>query len=136
MFTRINRTDLMVEICKLLGRRGTCPRARVGCVISKDGRILSTGYNGSLPGEPHCDEVGCQMENNHCVRTVHAEANAICFAAKHGISLEGATLYVIGWHSGCCPACMKLARAAGVKEIVTDAKTPRVRQDMGWTEER
>lgn len=117
---RISRKELMLSISRLLGQRGTCPRARVGCVIEKDGRILSTGYNGSLPGDPHCDEIGCEMVDGHCVRTVHAEANAICFAARHGISIAGATLYVTGWFGGACHRCTKLAFAAGVKEIITD----------------
>lgn len=89
-------------------------------MIERDGRILSTGYNGSLPGEPHCDDVGCDMVNCHCERTVHAEANAICFAARYGISIVGASLYVSGWHSGSCHRCTKLAFAAGIKEIITD----------------
>jgi dCMP deaminase len=110
----------MLGVSRLLGKRGTCPRARVGAVIEKDGRILSTGYNGSLPGEPHCDDVGCDMQGGHCVRTVHAEANAICFAARHGINLNGSTLYTTGWLGGCCPNCTKLAYSAGIKEIVTE----------------
>lgn len=117
---RITRRELMLEICRCLGSRGTCPRARVGCVIERDGRILSTGYNGSLPGEPHCDDVGCLMKDGHCVRTVHAEANAICFAARYGISIVGATLYTTGWSGGSCFRCTMLALAAGIKEIITD----------------
>src|SRR5690348_17307641 len=99
---RISRQELMLGVAKLFGQRGTCPRARVGCVIEKDGRTLSTGYNGSPPKEPHCDDVGCQMEDGHCIRTTHAEANAIAFAARYGIKLEGATLYVTGWEGGIC----------------------------------
>jgi dCMP deaminase len=117
---RISRKELMLGISRLLGQRGTCPRARVGCVIEKEGRILSTGYNGSLPGQPHCDDFGCEMVDGHCVRTIHAEANAICFAAKYGISLEGSTLYVTGWSGGACHRCYKLAKAAGIKEIITE----------------
>lgn len=117
---RISRKHSMLEICRILGQRGTCPRARVGAVIEKDGRILSTGYNGSLPKTPHCDDIGCQMEDGHCVRTNHAEANAIAFAARHGIAILGATLYTTGWAGGCCPRCTKLARAAGIIRIVTE----------------
>ena len=119
---RISKKELMLQISNSLGQRGTCPRARVGCVIEKDGRILSTGYNGAPPKMPHCDDEGCLIENNHCVRTVHAEANAIAFAAKHGISLDGATLYVTGYNGGCCPTCHKLAQSAGIKEIVYESK--------------
>lgn len=119
---RISRKDLMLSISKLLGQRGTCPRARVGCVIELNGRILSTGYNGSLPGEVHCDEVGCYMVDGHCKRTNHAEANAISFAARNGIRIEGATLYTTGWAGGSCPTCTKLAAAAGIVEIIWEEK--------------
>lgn len=119
---RISRKELMFGISRLLGMRGTCPRARVGCVIELDGRILSTGYNGSLSGEDHCDDVGCLMVDGHCVRTNHAEANAIAFAAKHGIRLDGATLYTTGWHSGSCSTCTKLAKAAGIKQVITEGR--------------
>ncbi len=115
---RITREQYLIEAVKLAARRGTCLRAQVGCIIVREGRILVTGYNGSLPGEPHCLDVGCQMEDNHCVRTIHAEANAICFAAKHGIALEGTTLYSYGWKGGICPRCRKLCLAAGIKEMV------------------
>ena len=118
--TRISRKDLMLTISRALGQRGTCPRARVGCVIEKDGRILSTGYNGSLSGEPHCDDIGCLMVDGHCKRTNHAEANAIAFAARHGIILDGAVLYTTGWAGGSCPTCTKLAKAAGIVEVVTE----------------
>lgn len=116
---RISRVELMLSISALLGQRGTCPRARVGCVIERDGRILSTGYNGSLPGEPHCDDIGCLMVDGHCKRTNHAEANAIAFAARHGISIVGANLYTTGWSGGSCPNCTNLAKAAGISEIIT-----------------
>ena len=115
---RISRREMMLGIARMIGQRGTCLRAKVGCVIEKDGRILSTGYNGSSPGESHCEDVGCQMEDGHCVRTVHAEANAICFAAKHGISLNGAVLYVTG--KAICHRCEKLAKAAGIALMVAE----------------
>ena len=117
---RISRKELMLCISRIFGQRGTCPRARVGCVIEKEGRILVTGYNGAPAGEPHCDDIGCMMEEGHCVRTTHAEANCICFAAKHGISLNGATLYTTGWTGGSCHRCIKLAKAAGIIEIITE----------------
>jgi dCMP deaminase len=127
---RITRKELMLGVCKLLAQRATCKRAKVGCVIERDGRILSTGYNGSPPGAPHCLDVGCEMDNGHCVRTIHAEANAIAFAARYGIRIEGATLYVTGWHSGSCPVCTKLAQSAGLKFIysATGDVDPRVRR--------
>lgn len=121
---RMTRVELMLSISRLLGQRGTCPRARVGCVIEKDGRILSTGYNGSPSGEPHCDEIGCLMIDGHCKRTNHAEANAIGYAARHGISLAGANLYTTGWKGGSCPTCTKLAQAAGINEIIHEEYIP------------
>jgi len=94
--------------------RSTCPRKHVGAVIVRDRTVLSTGYNGSLRGAPHCDEVGCLMESGHCVRTVHAEANAIVQAARHGIRIEGAEIYVT---ASPCFACFKLIVNAGIVAI-------------------
>jgi dCMP deaminase len=116
---RLNRQEMMLEIARVVSMRGTCSRAQVGCVITKDGRILSLGYNGSPPGQPHCIDVGCEMEYGHCIRTIHAEANAIAFAAREGISVSGATLYVVGWDGGICPRCEKLARSAGLIRVIT-----------------
>lgn len=120
--SRITREHMMLEISKIIGMRGTCPRARVGCVIERDGRILVIGYNGSPPDWPHCDDVGCQIRDDHCIRTTHAEANAIAWAARVGAKLEGAILYVTGWHSGSCENCTKLARAAGIIRIITEGE--------------
>ena len=106
-----------MEIAKIVAKRSTCPRKHVGAVIVKDKQILSTGYNGSLPGLPHCTDVGCMIENGHCVRTVHAEANAIVQAAKHGIKIEGATIYVT---ASPCWNCFKLIASAGIRRIVFD----------------
>jgi dCMP deaminase len=114
---RIERYELIEEITKLVARRGTCLRATVGCVIEKDGRILSLGYNGSPPGAPHCTEIGCEIVGGHCVRTIHAEMNAICWAAREGISIKGARLFVYGWSKGICPACEKAARSSGIEFI-------------------
>ena len=114
---RIERYELIEEITKLVARRGTCLRATVGCVIEKDGRPLSWGYNGSPPGEPHCIDVGCEMVGGHCVRTTHAEINAIAWAAKQGICIDGARMFVYGWDQGICHACEKAAKSAGIKFI-------------------
>ena len=117
---RISRRNLMLAISRQVGQRGTCPRARVGCVIERDGRILAIGYNGSPPGMSHCDDVGCLMVNGHCTRTTHAEANAVAWSARVGAKLDGATLYTTGWSKGCCDTCQKLALSAGIVEIVTE----------------
>jgi dCMP deaminase len=95
--------------------RSTCPRKTVGAVIVRDKAILATGYNGSLRGLPHCTEVGCLIENDHCVRTVHAEANAILQAAKHGVRIEGADIYVT---ASPCWNCFKLIANAGIGRIL------------------
>ncbi|RMG32013.1 MAG: deaminase [Methanobacteriota archaeon] len=102
------------QLARQVSTRSTCPRKQVGAVIIKDKNILSTGYNGSLKGSPHCSEVGCMIENGHCIRTVHAEANAIVQAAKHGVKIEGASIYVT---ASPCFNCFKLIANSGIKEI-------------------
>lgn len=104
-----------MDIAKVVSERGTCDRKHVGAVIVREKRILSTGYNGSVAGTPHCDEVGHMMEDNHCVRTIHAEANAIVQAARNGVILEGSTIYTTA--SPCWP-CFKLISNSGIKKIV------------------
>ncbi|MBN1434482.1 cytidine/deoxycytidylate deaminase family protein [Candidatus Fermentibacterales bacterium] len=99
----------------LASERATCPRMHCGCVLVKDKYVLSTGYNGSLPGSPHCEDEGCLVVDNHCVRTNHAEMNAICQAARHGVSLRGATAYVTNLP---CTTCAKALIAAGIERVV------------------
>lgn len=96
-------------------QRSTCERRKVGAVLVRDKRILTTGYNGSPPGMPHCTEVGCLMVDGHCVRAIHGEQNALIQAALHGISTKGATLYV---SAAPCVHCAKLLVAAGVVRVV------------------
>ena len=115
MKQRKNWDEYFMEIAKVVATRATCDRKHVGAVITRDRNILATGYNGSLPGQHHCDDVGHLMEDGHCVRTNHAEANAICQAAKNGVRLEGATIYVTA--SPCWP-CFKLIASTGIKRIV------------------
>ncbi len=109
--------DIALEVAK----RSTCERAQVGAVIVKEKRILTTGYNGSPRGLPHCYEVGCLMDNGHCVRTLHAEQNAIIQAALHGVITEGATIYVT--HQPCF-LCAKMIINAGLVRIVYDNEYP------------
>lgn len=107
--------EYFMDIAKAVSTRATCDRKHVGCVLVKDKYIIATGYNGSVSGLPHCDEVGHMMVNGHCERTSHAEANAIVQAAKHGVSTDGATAYITAspcWH------CFKLLASAGIKRIV------------------
>jgi dCMP deaminase len=94
--------------------RATCLRKHVGAVIVRDRTVLSTGYNGSVRGLPHCEDVGCVMEDGHCVTTVHAEANAILQAAKNGVSVDGAELYTT---ASPCWNCFKLIANAGIRKI-------------------
>ena len=122
--SRPNWNEYFINIAKEVASRATCPRASVGAVIVKDNRILSTGYNGALPGEPHCTDVGCLMENNHCERTIHAETNAVAQAARFGVCIDGATLYCwsiqhsAGKPVASCTKCTQVMRAAGIKEVI------------------
>jgi dCMP deaminase len=91
---RITREELGLRLAELYALRSTCPRSHVGAVIIKDGRVISAGYNGAPSGQPHCDDVGCQIGNHGgCIRAVHAESNAILYAAKVGASTVGTELY-------------------------------------------
>lgn len=111
---RANWDEYFMSIARQVATRSTCSRKHVGALIVRDRMILATGYNGSLRGLDHCDDVGHLMEGGHCVRTVHAEANAIVSAARSGTSLEGATFYVT---ASPCFNCFKLIANAGVKKI-------------------
>lgn len=82
-----------LDIAAVVASRATCPRKSVGAVIVRDRRILASGYNGSLPGRPHCTDVGCDMVDGHCVRVTHAEVNAVTQCAIYGIETRGATMY-------------------------------------------
>ena len=108
----------------MVGSRGSCDRGRAGCVITRDRRIVATGYAGSPVGLPHCDEVGHEMHtvvnddgttSRHCIRTTHAEQNAICEAARMGIVLGGGTLYC---KMTPCYTCAKMIINAGIKRVV------------------
>ncbi len=104
-----------------VARRSTCNRAQVGAIIVRDKRILTTGYNGSPTGLPHCTEAGCLIVNGHCVRTLHAEQNAIIQAALHGVSTDGATIYVT--HQPCL-ICAKMIINAGISRVVYGGDYP------------
>jgi dCMP deaminase len=111
---RIDWHEYFMNIAEQVATRSTCSRKNVGAVIVRDKTILSTGYNGSLRGAPHCDEAGHDIENDHCVRTVHAEANAVAQAAKHGVRIDQSELYVT---ASPCLTCFKLAANAGVRTV-------------------
>ena len=120
--------DYFMEVANSISKRATCDRGRSGCVIAKDKHILVSGYVGSPAGLPHCDDVGHQMKSvihedgtttDHCVRTVHAEQNAICQAAKVGISVLGATIYT---RMTPCRVCAMLIINCGIKRVICERK--------------
>ncbi len=112
--TRVSWDRYFMNLAVQAATRSTCPRKHVGAVIVRDKSILSTGYNGSIRGAPHCDEAGCLMDNGHCVRTVHAEANALVQAARNGVRLEGGHIYVT---ASPCFNCFKLIANAGLSAV-------------------
>ena len=107
--------EYFLKLAMLASERSTCPRMHCGCVLVKDKNVIATGYNGSIPGDDHCDDAGCLIVDNHCVRTVHAEMNALIQAAKRGHPVDGATAYVTNM---ACTTCAKALIAAGVKRVV------------------
>jgi len=116
--------EYFMSIVDMVASRSTCDRGRCGALIVKDNQILSTGYSGSVSGLPHCDQVGHMFakvinengeEKVHCIRTIHAEQNAICLAAKRGIAIEGATIYVT---MEPCFTCAKMIAQCGIKRVV------------------
>ena len=113
--SRVSWDRYFMNLAREAATRSTCPRKAVGAIIVRDKAVLATGYNGSLRGLPHCTEVGCLMENDHCVRTVHAEANALLQAARHGVTIEGADIYVT---ASPCWMCFKLIVNAGIRRIL------------------
>src|SRR5689334_8763031 len=115
MSARDSWDEYFMNIAGQVATRATCDRKHVGAVLVRDKTILSTGYNGSIRGLPHCDEVGHMMENGHCVATVHAEANAIIQAARNGVRIDSATIYTTA--SPCWP-CFKLIANSGCVKIV------------------
>jgi len=107
--------EYFLKVAMLVSERATCPRMHCGCVLVKDKQILSTGYNGSIPGDGHCEDDGCLIVDNHCIRTIHAEMNAILQCSSHGISTQGSTAYITNMP---CTNCAKALITAGIKKIV------------------
>jgi dCMP deaminase len=107
--------EYFLKLAMLASERATCPRMHCGCVLVKNKDVVATGYNGSIPGDVHCEDGGCLVVDNHCVRTVHAEMNALIQAAKRGHSIEGATAYVTNMP---CTTCAKSLITAGIKRVV------------------
>ena len=127
-YVRPSWDEYFMEVCRSIAKRATCDRGRSGCVIARDHQVLATGYVGAPAGLPHCDEVGHQLKQmvhedgtvtTHCVRTVHAEQNAICQAAKRGISVAGSTLYC---RMTPCRTCAMMIINCGVVRVVCERK--------------
>lgn len=125
---RPNWDEYFMDLCRSIAKRATCDRGKSGCVIVKDKQILVTGYVGSPSRLPHCDEVGHLFKKTlhedgsitmHCVRTVHAEQNAICQAARRGIALDGGTVYC---KMTPCRTCAMLIINCGIKRVVCEFK--------------
>ena len=122
--TRPSWDEYFSNLVDEVAKRATCDRGRSGCIIVKDKRIVCTGYVGTPPGFQHCDEIGHLMKKvmdedgtirQHCVRTIHAEQNAICQAARYGIPLEGTTLYCT---MEPCRTCAMLILSVGITKVV------------------
>lgn len=120
--------EYFIHLTRIVAERSTCDRGKSGCVIVRDKKILCTGYVGSPPGMPHCDDAGHLMhsvinengkESRHCIRTTHAEQNAICQAARFGTSLQNATLYC---KMTPCFVCVKLIISSGIKQVICEKR--------------
>lgn len=127
-YIRPSWDEYFMDIAHAVSRRATCDRGRCGCVIVKDKQIMAAGYVGTPSGFPHCDEAGHQMktvihedgkQSQHCVRTIHAEQNAIAQAAKVGAATDGSTLYT---KMTPCAVCAKILINAGIKRVVCEKK--------------
>lgn len=131
--SRVSWEEYFMNIARQVATRSTCDRMHVGAVIVRDKMILSTGYNGSIRGMPHCDEVGHIMENGHCIATIHAEANAIIQAARNGVKIDGAEIYIT---ASPCWNCFKMIANAGIikiyyQEFYRDKRSLEVSKQLG-----
>ncbi|WNF37695.1 ComE operon protein 2 [Bacillaceae bacterium IKA-2] len=115
--TRISWNQYYMAQCHLLALRSTCTRLMVGATIVRDKRIIAAGYNGSISGGEHCIDDGCYVEDNHCIRTIHAEINALLQCAKFGVPTAGAEIYVTHFP---CLNCTKSIIQSGIKKVYYD----------------
>lgn len=112
---RITWDQFFMAQCHLLAVRSTCTRLAVGATIVRDNRIVAGGYNGSISGGDHCIDDGCYVVDNHCIRTIHAEMNALLQCSKYGIPVAGSTLYVTHFP---CLQCSKAIIQAGIRQVI------------------
>lgn len=113
--TRPQWDDYFMGFAQAASRRATCDRQHVGAVIVVGKQVVATGYNGSVRGLPHCDDVGHDMDGGHCVRTIHAEMNALAQAASRGVAVEGASIYTT---ASPCWACFRVLVNGGIQRFV------------------
>jgi len=120
--------EYFMELADAASKRATCDRGRSGCVVVRDRQVLVSGYVGSPAGLPHCDDVGHLIKKvthddgsvtEHCMRTVHAEQNALVQAAKRGVALEGSAIYC---RMTPCRTCAMLIINAGIKEVIAERR--------------
>ncbi|MFC5542080.1 MAG: ComE operon protein 2 [Bacilli bacterium] len=111
---RITWDQYFMAQSHLLALRSTCPRLSVGATIVREKRIIAGGYNGSISGAEHCIDKGCYIRDNHCVRTIHAEINALLQCAKYGIPTDGADIYITHFP---CLQCTKAIIQSGIKNV-------------------
>lgn len=111
---RASWIEYFTQMSQLVATRSTCPRRNVGAVLVRDHRVIASGYNGAPSGQPHCTEVGCLLEHGHCVRTIHAELNALLQCARYGIATQGVDLFCTDMP---CRHCARALVQAGVQRI-------------------
>ena len=128
MSARPTWDEYFLAFAEVASTRSTCPRAHCGAVVVVGNRIISTGYNGSSPGQPHCSDIGCYQEDGHCQQTIHAEVNALAQCAQYGTPCREATLYIYFRKLSTgnypdpipgCRECNKMIRAAAIRRVVT-----------------
>lgn len=112
---RVPIDQYFMNVAIQVATRSTCDRKHIGAIIVQNRQIISTGYNGSISKTEHCDDIGHLIEDGHCVRTVHAEVNAIAQAAMHGISIKDTTIYIT---ANPCWNCFKTITNAGINKII------------------
>jgi len=120
--------EYFMQLAQVTAQRATCDRRHVGCVIIKDRRVISSGYNASISGSPHCEENNHIIVNGECIRALHAEENAIVNAAKHGASIENSVLYTT--HFPCWNCFRKIANAGIVQIIYNEFKFSSISREI------
>lgn len=109
---RLDWDDYWLGVARAVAKRSTCPRLSVGCVVTLDNKIVTTGYNGARTGLAHCTDVGCDIMDNHCMRVVHAEINAL-----KQLTTLSSRMVLYSTHKP-CPLCMEAIIKSGIREIV------------------